>query len=345
LFSTPEHLFDRVQEALRSRDLERALHDLQHAESLGHEADLCAGARWNCFMLLGMFEAAWRESDAISRRGSGSENELWDGEPVQGKRVMVRCLHGYGDTIQFLRYAGSLRERGASRVVAQTHPEMVSLVERIRCVDEVVTWSNDLSREDWDQQIEVTELPRVFRASPETIPRDIPYIDIDDCAVVRSREHLGGGARPRVGLLWASSNWNPDRCMQLADFQPLLEARGIDLYSFQRGAERAELFQVAEAGRIHDTAVHSPHIVDTAADLVNMDLLITVDTMVAHLAGALGRPVWTLLPFEADWRWMIDRSDSPWYPTMRLFRQRTQGAWHPVVAEVVSRLTQQYPGS
>jgi ADP-heptose:LPS heptosyltransferase len=127
--------------------------------------------------------------------------------------------------------------------------------------------------------------------------------------------------------------------MRLIDLLPVLELSGIDLYSFQRGEERAELLQLANARRIHDTALHSPCIVDTAADLLNMDLLITVDTMAAHLAGALGRPVWTLLPLEADWRWMIEREDSPWYPTMRLFRQKTSGDWNSVVAEVVRCLT------
>jgi hypothetical protein len=339
LFSTPQQFFNCAVQTLRSRELEPALRHLNHAESLGYDADLCAAVRWNCFMLLGEFEAAWRESDSISRRGSRNCNELWNGEPFDNKRIIVRCLHGYGDAIQFLRYAAPLRQRACS-VVVQTHPAMVSLVRRMRGIDAVVTWSNDLPRDAWDQQIEVTELPRVFRSSVASIPRDIPYIHIDESAVAQSEIHLGGGSRPKVGLLWASSNWNPDRCMHLLDLQPLLGSRDIDLYSFQRGEERLELLQHAGAHRIHDTAPHSPDIVDTAADLINMDLLITVDTMAAHLAGALGRPVWMLLPFEGDWRWMVGRSDSPWYPTMRLFRQKTPGDWGSVVTEVVSCLAQ-----
>ena len=295
-------------------------------------------------MLLGDFESAWRESDAILRRGSSTTPELWDGLTFDDKRVIIRCLHGYGDSIQFLRYAKPLRRR-ASRVIVQTHPEMVSLVERMPGIDQVVTWSSDLPRHGWDQQIEVTELPRAFRTQISSIPSEIPYIDIDPKAIEKSRRCLGGSTRRKVGLLWASSNWNPARCMRLADLQPLLNIGDIDFYSFQRGEDRSQLLEIADAYSIHDTAVHSPRIVDTAADLMNMDLLITVDTMAAHLAGALGRPVWTLLPFEADWRWMVGRSDSPWYPTMRLFRQPTPGDWASVTVDVATWLSRAFQRS
>ena len=129
------------------------------------------------------------------------------------------------------------------------------------------------------------------------------------------------------------------RSIPLAEMAPLVGLRNFSFYSFQRGPQRSELTQFGYGGRIDDTAIHSPEILDTAADLLEVDLLITVDTMVAHLAGALGRPVWVLLPFESDWRWMLDREDSPWYPTMRLFRQPTRaGGWAPVVDRVRQEL-------
>jgi hypothetical protein len=287
-------------------------------------------------MLLGDFDRAWRESDAIAGRGTRTSEELWDAEPFDKKRVVIRCLHGYGDAIQFLRYAPMLRQV-ASRVTVQTHPEMVSLVKRMAGIDQVLTWSDNLPRECWDQQIEVTELMRAFRTSVATIPAPVPYVKIGHEARRRSRANLGGTGRRKVGLLWASSGWNPARCMRLSDLSPLLELRDFDFYSFQRGAERPEPGDL-DRYRLHDTAVHSPEIVDTAADLVNMDLLITVDTMAAHLAGALGKPVWTLLPFEADWRWMLGRSDTPWYPTMRLFRQPEASDWKSVVESVAASL-------
>ena len=134
------------------------------------DADRCAAYRWYCWMLLGEFEHAWRESDLIAARGTPDANCLWDGLPFTDKRVVIRCLHGYGDAIQFLRYARFVRQE-AARVIVETHPEMVSLLARLPFVDHVTSWTNgSIPREDWDQQIEVTELPRAFRTSASTIP-------------------------------------------------------------------------------------------------------------------------------------------------------------------------------
>jgi hypothetical protein len=204
----------------------------------------------------------------------------------------------------------------------------------------VVTWADeaDLSKGGWDQQIEVTELPRAFRTTTSTIPCDIPYLDVTPHALSQSRANLAESPKPRIGLLWAASDWNPARSMRLAELVPLLAGADCAFYSFQRGPHRAELMTIPNQHSIHDTALHSPGIADTAADLMNMDLLITVDTMAAHLAGALGRPVWVMLPWEADWRWMLDREDTPWYPTMRLFRQPAPGEWKPVITRVTAEL-------
>ncbi|HVV45466.1 MAG TPA: hypothetical protein VHC72_09675, partial [Bryobacteraceae bacterium] len=191
---------------------------------------------------------------------------------------------------------------------------------------------------DWDQQIEVTELPRAFRTAADTIPREIPYLDIPPHAVLQSRAALGEDEAPKVGLVWASSDWNPARSMTFGEMEPLLDAGDCSFFSFQRGRQRAELALLPPARMPYDTAAHSHEIADTAAALMNMDLLITVDTMAAHLAGALGRPVWTMLPWEADWRWMLDRQDTLWYPAMRLFRQPAPGDWRPVIEYVAAEL-------
>ncbi len=289
-------------------------------------------------MLLGRFHEAWRESDHIEQR-SVVADRLWDGLPFSGKHVIIRCLHGYGDAIQFLRYARMVR-RQAAKVTVETHPEMVSLLRGLPFVDNVVTWADGSSKavDDWDQQIEVMELPRAFRTTVATIPAKVPYITVCPRRLERSRVALESFTRPRVGILWSASNWNPARSMSLAELAPILELPGFAFYSFQRDAARQELFCSPFRSRIHDTAPHSPEIVDTAADLKNMDLLITVDTMAAHLAGALAKPVWVLLPFAADWRWMLDREDTPWYPTMRLFRQHAPGDWQTPVNRIVQLL-------
>jgi hypothetical protein len=337
--------FQQAIEYLSARRVTQCLEHLWCAERLGHSPDECASHRWFCWMLLGDFERAWRESDAldahIDMRAEAGAERLWDGLPCDGKRVIVRCLHGYGDAIQFLRYAKPLRSR-ASRVIVETHPEMVSLVEKIAAVDEAITWGDGSSKNftAWDQQIEVMELPRMFRTTVDTIPSVIPYVHVSHAARKRSLDLLGGPSRrPKVGVLWASSDWNIARCVPFVEFSRILSVPRLEFYSFQRGPRRSDLALLNGRVAVQDTAEHSPCIIDTAADLLNMDLLIAADTMAVHLAGALGRPVWTLLPYEADWRWMLKREDTPWYPSMRLLRQTAAGDWASVIDRVVLELT------
>jgi hypothetical protein len=327
---------------LAERKVREALTLFDNAERLGYDPDACAASRWQCWMLLGEFDRAWAESDALVARGAPDDHRLWDGLPFTGKRVIIRCLHGYGDAIQFLRYAPLVRAV-ASNVVVETHPEMVALVRGFPGVDNVISWAgkNQLEYQSWNQQIEVMELARAFRTSVATIPASVPYIHVE-CARESPLPHEvlpGKGVLPRIGLVWAASSWNPLRSLSLAELSPLLALDGLSFCSFQRGPQRGELEASPHRNRIHDTADHSPEISDTAADLLKIDLLITVDTMVAHLAGALGRKVWVLLPFEADWRWMLDCDYTPWYPTMRLFRQpRRESGWAPVVDRLCREL-------
>ncbi len=287
-------------------------------------------------MLLGRFEEAWRASDRIAQLGLPDRHRLWDGRPFAGQRVIIRCLHGYGDAIQFLRYARLLR-RDAARVIVETHPEMVSVLRGMPFLDEVITWAAD-PYTDWDRQIEVMELPRAFRTTLATIPAEVPYLSVWPQCLERSRSALGPAETPRIGVLWAASGWNPARSMPLGELLPVLRLPSLAFYSFQRDAPRLELAALDPPLAIHDTALHSHDIADTAADLMHMDLLICVDTMAAHLAGALGKPVWVILPYAADWRWMLDREDSPWYPTMRLFRQPQPGDWRTPIERIAGLL-------
>jgi hypothetical protein len=321
----------------------RRIHDclelLRAAERSGHDPAACAASRWDCWMLLGRFEEAWKESDAILARGLPDPNRLWDGLPFAGKRLMIRCLHGFGDAIQFLRYAKVVRQE-ADSVAVQTHPQLVSLFKGAPFVDWVTTWSDGpgLRHRDWDQQIEVMELPRAFRTTLAEIPHETPYLCVDRRYV--SGSPLAGRPRrkPRLGVLWEGGEWNPARNVPFSDMLPVLSAPDFEVYSFQRGSGREQLRAAGLADRICDLSGEAQDAVYFAADLMHIDLLITVDTMAAHLAGALGRPVWVLLPFEADWRWMLDRADSPWYPTMRLFRQKKAGDWRAPVVQVLREL-------
>ncbi len=332
--------FHLALQALSNRSIRRALDLLDHAERLGHDPDQCAAQRWSCWMLLGRFEDAWRESDRVTaRRMRPDPNRFWDGLPFTGKRVVIRCLHGYGDAIQFVRYA-RLVGREASRITVQTHPELVSLLRGMPFVDEVITWpETEESAGGWEQQIEVMELPRAFRTTLNTIPNGVPYLRVPAERLERCRVPAAGrSGKPRVGLQWGAGGWDPARSVALDELRPVLDVAGVEFFSFQRGPAREGLSGFAAGRRICDVAGESPEIVEAAADLLHIDLLITVDTMLAHLAGALGKPVWVLLPYAADWRWMLGRRDSPWYPTMKLFRQTSPGDWTSPVRQMALEL-------
>jgi hypothetical protein len=333
-----EYLLGR--DAFNQRLVLEALQCFNRAEAQGYNADECASARWHCWMLLGLYQQAWQESDAIAARSVPDPHRLWDQTSFEGKHIVIRCLHGLGDAIQFVRYAQLLRNCAAS-ITVETHGELISLFSTVPWLDRVVSWSDGSSRNltGWDQQIEVMELPRAFDTTLETVPAAGPYLHVDPAARERSKLLLGPAeSRFRVGVVWRSSEWNPARSVPAAELAPVASLPGISLYSFQRGPGRAELSALRQHAPIRDTAEHSRDIADTAADLTNMDLLITVDTMAAHLAGALGRPVWTMLPFDADWRWMLDTSITPWYPTMTLYRQSQPGDWAGVIQPIVTDL-------
>lgn len=270
-------------------------------------------------MFLGQFDRAWAESAAIERRGAPDPHRFWDGKPLEGKRVMLRCLHGLGDTIQFIRYAPMIRE-SASHLIVEAHPELRRLLGHAPGMDEVVTWGVEgpETPPKWDTQIEVTELPRIFGANLETIPRNVPYLTLE-------RREGSVGVRKRVGVVWSSSQWNLARCVPNQTVREALQDLPWDVYSLQHGPER-NAFPTLRSSE--------GDVLDTAEDMLGLDLILSVDTMAAHLAGALALPVWVMLPFQADWRWMLGRSDTPWYPTMRLFRQPAPGDWASVLSDV-----------
>jgi hypothetical protein len=306
--------------------IEQAVRLYAMAEQAGYDPDACAGGRWICHMLLGQFDRAWQESDAIAARGSPDRHRYWDGQPFEGRKVLIRCLHGLGDTIQFIRYAPLIREQ-ARTLAIEAQPALKSLIEASQLADSVITW--DEPEPAWDQQVEIVELPRIFRTNLETIPKRVPYLEVPSSPVAASHH----GVRPmRVGVVWASSSYNPARSVPLEDMARLFTVPCTSFFSLQAGEERAQLKSMSRG--IADLQTDPACVGATAGKLKTLDLVITVDTMMAHLAGAMGRPVWTLLPFQCDWRWMMAREDSPWYPTMRLFRQPRAGDWQSVIERV-----------
>jgi hypothetical protein len=324
-----ERLYIQASEKLQRMRVREALRLFERAEQAHYDADSCAAGRWDCHMLLGDFESAWRESDLIASRGNPDPHRFWDGQPFANRRVLIRCLHGLGDTIQFIRYAPLIREQ-ARTVSIEAQPTLKSLLEQAQIADQVITWGEP--EPDWDQQIEIIELPRIFRTTVPSVPNRVPYLT----APCDDRMDVEMSTQLRVGLVWGCSGFNPERSMQLNDLAKLFAIPGASFFSLQAGPQRAEL--EPWSSQVHNLYNGSLCVLPMARNLMTVDLVITVDTMMAHLAGAMGRPVWTLLPYRCDWRWMIERQDSPWYPTMRLFRQKRPGDWRPVIQRVEREL-------
>jgi hypothetical protein len=329
-------LLNTAEDLLDSRLLDLALSFFDKAEVCGADPDRCAAGRWMAAMLQGDFSAAWRESDAIQLRGTPDERRVWQGEDLAGKRVIVRCLHGFGDIVQFVRYAAMLNQLAAA-VIWEMPPDMLQIASSFRAVDHVITWGGEYGR-DWDVQVEVTELPYIFRTTVANLPIATRYIPLPREIIRRIGREIGSSGVPRIGVVWTAGAWNPSRSIPFSALKPIFEVPGCEFWNLQGGPSRY-LDTEAEGGvSLRDSPACDNGILCLAGVISQLDLVVTVDTLAAHLAGALGVPVWLMLQYAADWRWMAQRDDSPWYPSMRIFRQPRPGAWKDVVDSVAKRL-------
>ena len=278
-------------------------------------------------MRRGDFAAAWNISDASLRTRSDqtrlerSQQSVWNGSSLSGKRVLVRCYHGLGDTIHFIRYAALLKEI-AAEVIVWTQPTLIPLLRGVRGIDRLLPLHDGSPDVEYDVDVELSELPHVFRTTLASIPSSVPYIAVEPAV-------LPNDGRLRVGLIWQSGDWDDRRSIPFSEIKRLGSVPGVDWYVLQRDAMRAGWD--GELGVI----AGGDNPLDDARVMSALDLVITVDTMTAHLAGALGRPTWTLLHADPDWRWMLNRDDTPWYPIMRLFRQPHPTRWDLVINQVM----------
>jgi Flp pilus assembly protein TadD len=290
------------------------------------------------------YEWRWNKMKAASYHRGGAELR-WNGEDLSGKTILLYAEQGIGDAVQFVRYASLVKSRGA-RVVVECHAELVSLFRSIDCVSAVYARSE--KGPHFDVACPLLSLPSVFRTRMDTIPNDVPYLRPEAARVARWEKLLEPyKSRLRVGLAWAGNAGHANdrkRSIPFERLAPLASTGGVQFISVQklengdaRGPNPGVLPLVDWTGELHDFA-------DTAALLSQLDLLITVDTAVAHVAGALGTPVWMMVPFIPDWRWFLHRLDSPWYPSMRLFRQTVRRDWGEVVSDVCSRLQEMSSG-
>ncbi|MGE0725128.1 MAG: tetratricopeptide repeat protein [Alphaproteobacteria bacterium] len=268
----------------------------------------------------------------------------WNGEPVEGRTIVLWGEQGHGDTLHFVRYAPMVARRGAT-VALMVQRGLVRLLQSVAGVDRVVAFGQPVGRHDL--HCPLLSLPRLFGTTLETIPADVPYLAPDAAARARWAGRFPPGGRKRVGLVWAGaarehspmmSATDQRRSVPLEALMPLFVARDADFVSLQHGPPREELARSALAGRIADPMAEVADFADTAAIVEQLDLVITVDTAVAHLAGALGKPVWVLSRHDGCWRWLEDRDDTPWYPTMRLFRQSAPGEWGDPIARAADAL-------
>jgi len=251
---------------------------------------------------------------------------VWTGTPLERKRVLIRCYHGLGDTIQFIRYAPLLRAKAAELAV-WAQPALMTLLEGVQGIDRILPLHDGTPDWERDADVEVMELPYIFRTTAETIPSTVPYIHVDP-APVRHDNFA-------VGIAWRGGDWDPRRDIPFSVITRLTKVPGVTFNALQKDAGPSERHEALRP------VIHSSSdALATARIMRGLDLVISVDSMPAHLAGALGVPTWTLLHTGADWRWMEDRDREhrPWYPTMRLFRQSAPGEWEPVIARVAMEL-------
>lgn len=287
-------------------------------------------------LLSGDFENGWRELEWRHRR-PGRESARptapeWQGESFAGKTLIVLGEEGHGDSIHFMRYLPEVSARGGSLVVA-VHRPLLGLTRRLVPGAEVVAL--EAPRPRFDLWCSMMSLPRVFGTTLQTVPAAVPYLSVDPAVADRWRDRVGGNRGLKVGLVWSGAlryGHNPRRAIPAERLAPLVRQPGVSWFSLQVGEPVAELARLP-AG-IVDLSPELTDFSETAAALLALDLLISTDTAVPHLAGALARPVWAMLAFVPDWRWMLDRDTSPWYPTMRLFRQPARGAWDDVVRRI-----------
>jgi hypothetical protein len=286
---------------------------------------------WTAAMRVGDFDAAWKISDRVlaERRESRIDCShwprhrqfIWDGSSFDDKRVLVRCYHGLGDTLQFARFFEPLHDR-AREVIVWVQPALLSILNSVIGIDRLLPLHEGAPAASYDVDIESMELAHALRASPATLCRRMPYI------YMSGRPTRGDGSEFNVGIAWRSGAWDTRRSIPTSLLDDLANLGGIRLWSLQYPAEPTPFMLPSLACQ---------DIAAMAQAMQRLDLVISVDTMVAHLAGAMGLRTWTLLCREPDWRWMCDRRTSPWYPTMRLFRQRTDD-WKEVIDEVATAL-------
>ncbi|MGY0781864.1 tetratricopeptide repeat protein [Azospirillum argentinense] len=309
-----------------------------------------AGMRWNrgfARLLAGDCEGGWPEFD-WRRHDARAEppwrrfaQPTWTGGDIAGRTILLYAEQGLGDTLQFVRYVPLVAARGA-RVILEVQRPLVSVLSGLPGVERLIARGDPLP--DFDLECPLMSLPRAFGTKLDDVPAAVPYLRADPKRAAVWSERLADGQLTgglRVGLVWAGNPRFPGdalRSPRLAGLRPVLDAPGVRFFGLQKGPGREDLDRVPMPSTFTDLGPDIADFADTAAIMANLDLVISSCTGPAHLAGALGVPVWVVLPLSPDWRWLLGREDSPWYPTARLFRQTRVGDWAEVAGRVADAL-------
>jgi tetratricopeptide (TPR) repeat protein len=304
---------------------------------------------WNralALLQMGAFEEGWAEYEWRWRRKGHGPRRLpqpaWDGSDLAGKRLLIYCEQGLGDVLQFIRYAALVKKAGAE-VVVECADFLMPLLGRCAGIDQLVAEGTPLPA--FDVHAALLSLPHLLGTTLASVPAEVPYLFADPERVERWREELAGLEGFKIGIAWQGNRqhpWDRHRSFALACFEGLARLEGVRLVSLQKGAGAEQVgqlrgrFPVLELPTEEDAARAA--FMDTAAVMQHLDLVISADTAIAHLAGGLGVPVWVALSAITDWRWLRGRDDSPWYPSMRLFRQKTLGDWEGVFDRLAAEL-------
>lgn len=328
---------------LRRSELDEALQYLDKAIESNPENVLAHYNKAETLLKKGNFIDGWEEYEWRIKRDEFGKRKFFKPlknlNNLQNKTIFVYGEQGLGDSFHFLRYLIPLKQAGA-HIIFECDKSLHELLRNVDYIDELIEKAPLEKRDiDYDYDIPLLSLPRIFGTTLETIPLNIPYLAAEENKVREWKEYFNTD-KLKVGIVWAGSPSHPNdknRSLKLKQLSSLFDIKNTKFYSLQKGPSQTQLndFNLV-VENLDQYGIENWQ--DTAAIVENLDLLITVDTSVAHLAGAMGKPVWVLLPFNADWRWLIDRTDSPWYPTMRLFRQTKPSDWQTVITNVAQEI-------
>jgi tetratricopeptide (TPR) repeat protein len=333
------------------RRTEDAIASFDHAIALRPNFAQAYCNRGFTLLLAGRLRAGWPDNEwrfalmggPHARQPAQPPRQPWSAHQLaSGRTFLLRCEQGLGDTLQFCRYAARIAAAGGT-VILEVQPPLKQLLASVAGVATVVARGEPLP--PFDHECPIMSLPLILGTELDSIPAEARYVSSDPARVCGWSERLGPRTLPRIGLAWSGSRTHTNdhnRSISLAELLAHLP-HGFQYVGLQKELREADRQTLRASGRVIDTSEHLTDFSETAAVCECMDLVISVDTSVAHLSGALGRPTWLLLPFNPDWRWLLERSDTPWYPSMTLHRQRQLGSWREALQELAAALCARHP--